>query len=152
LIGIPLPWSGLLITLLTAAFSCGLAATLCCDKRVGWAMATLTPINLLNTTMVMNEAAMTICILSGLILALRKNQIILASTLLGMAALIRPMGGFAACGLFSFYLLQNKNYRNLLIMILVIGLIGGLGMMMVRSWAGDSVAASVDTYNQFYYH
>src|SRR5690242_5986518 len=63
LVGIPLPWSAMLITLLTAAFSCGLAATLCADKRIGWAMATLTPTNLLNTTMVMNEAAMTICIL-----------------------------------------------------------------------------------------
>lgn len=97
LMKLPLAWTALVITWVSSGLSAVFAARLFKDRRMGWAMVTMTPQFVLNGAMVMTESIMMATMLGGLLLA-RQRRNWLGGLIAGFSGLVRPMACFAVIG------------------------------------------------------
>ncbi|MBB6429308.1 hypothetical protein [Algisphaera agarilytica] len=110
-VGVPLPWSFLLVSWLGAGAACALAAWVCRSAGVGWFMVAVTPTWLMASTIPATESMNLALVLAGLWVVLRAvgdeaaniesastssrwRAAILAGVLFGLSGLARPMGCF----------------------------------------------------------
>jgi len=99
------------------------------DRRIGWAMATLTPTYVGYSTMGLSEPSMMVFSLFGLILA-RRGRAGAGGLLLGLAGMIRPVACFPALG-FVTAAARKLEWRR----ILLLGLAAGASMLLVMQLA-----------------
>jgi hypothetical protein len=100
---LPVAVSGLLVTWIAASLAAMFSAMLFRDRRIGWAMVMFIPHWPINSSLVMAEAPMLALATGGLIVGLNEKataaRALLAGTLLGAAALVKPAACFALAGL-----------------------------------------------------
>lgn len=147
-LGLPLAVAALAPNWLFAGFTAALSARVFNDRRVGWAVAILTPSFLLTSVLISTEATCLLFSLLALDLARRErsSHAVLAGIALGLAGLGRPVALFAAMGLFVMALASGRARRGAAIG-LVAAAVYALGMLTVQ-WRFGSVLDSVSAYAQ----
>lgn len=136
----PADLAALLLNWLSAAAAAVLSAVLFKDRRIGWAMAVLTPSYLMYSTMAMSEATLMIFIVAGLLLAVRGRPLA-GGLLLGYAGLIRPMAAFAGLGYVVWAATDRKYSRAIVFALsaLAVVVIGAAGLAAWRGSAFDGL-------------
>jgi hypothetical protein len=131
------PWSA--ATLLPSWLAVGLVAPLTAvyfrDRRMGWAMAVLTPSFLLNASLVSTEAFCVLLALVGLLLV-RSGMPVGAGLVIGLGALFRPVIVFALLGLVVMELVPRRKGSAAKV-ILASGLVVAAGLLAVYWRFGD---------------
>lgn len=115
-VGIPVEWSALLISWLSGGVSAVFGAMLFRERRIGWALVTLTPQFVLNGSMAMSEAPFMAMTLASLYFGIRDNSLrctLVGGLLAGMAGVIRPMACFAVIGLIAFKWRHRKSSHGI---------------------------------------
>lgn len=135
-LGIPLHWATLGLNWAASALSASLTAVLFRDRRLGWAMATLTPSYLLYSTMGMSEPTLLAFTLTGLVLV-RRRQNAAGGVLLGVAGLIRPMACFAALG--AIFEKKVDNWRSAVTVGGCALAALGSGLLAYHLWSGNAL-------------
>ena len=135
-LGVPLHLAALGLNWASAAVSACLTAVLFRDRRLGWAMATLTPSYLLYSTMGMSESTLLAFTLAGLVLV-RRRQDVGGGILLGAAGLIRPMACFAALG--ALFEKSREGWRSLRRVAVAAASALGAGVVAYQLWSGDAL-------------
>lgn len=139
---LPLAVAALVPNWLMAGLIAVLSARIFNDRRVGWAMAILTPSFLVTSVLISAEATCLLFSLLALDLARRDrpSSAVLAGIALALAGLGRPVALFAALGLFVMALVSGRARRGALIG-LVAAAVYGLGMIAVQ-WRFDTIMHS----------
>ncbi|MHC4712787.1 MAG: hypothetical protein ACYTAN_05875 [Planctomycetota bacterium] len=129
--------AALLLNWLCAAAAAVLSALLFRDRRVGWAMAVLTPSYLMYSTLAMSEPTLMAFIIAGLVLAVAGRPL-LGGLLLGYAGIIRPVACFAALGCIVWWAVQRKHKRAVVFAVaaLAVVLAGVVGLAL---WRGSAL-------------
>jgi hypothetical protein len=106
------------------------------DRRLGWAMALLTPSYLLYSTMAMSEPTLLALSLGGIAIV-RCNRDVLGGGLLGAAGLIRPMAFFAVLGVLFERVRQNRRSAG----VIAIAAAGAMaaGLLFHQFWSGNAL-------------
>ncbi len=120
-----------------AAATAVLSALLFKDRRVGWAMAVLTPSYLMYSTLAMSEPTLMAFITAGLVIAVAGRPL-LGGLLLGYAGIIRPVACFAALGCIVWYALQRRHKHAVIFAAaaLAVVLAGVVGLAL---WRGSAL-------------
>lgn len=139
-VGVPLTVAGMAsVWLLGGAVAAG-SAIVFEDRRIGWAMAVLTPTALLNASMISTETPMLVLALAAVWLG-RRGRDVGAGGLLGLAGLMRPVACFAALG----YLAMRsavRRWRGGIVAGLLAAVVVAAGMGLVRWRFGDAMMAA----------
>ena len=144
-LGIPMALAALLPNWIITGLIAAAAAVLFGDRRVGWAMALLTPSFLLNSVLISTEA-MSLLLCLAAILSGRRGRWLLAGFAFGLAGLARPVAIFAALGYFVMQLGRKQAKQGVLTgLIAAAAFAAGLGLVHLRF--GDALA-SFTTYAQ----
>jgi hypothetical protein len=137
LLRMPLEWAALGLSWSCSGLSAVFSAMLCKDRRMGWAVATLTPQWVMNGSMIMSEALMLALMLGGLLLA-RSNWGVAGGLVAGAAGLTRPMTGFAVIAQqFSDY--RSGHQRRALMFGAAAALTVVAGVAIVQWRTGDAL-------------
>lgn len=142
--GVPLVWSSLLPNWIMVGFVAAGYAALFEDRRVGWAMALLTPSYLLNSTLISTETTSLLLVLLAIVLGMRRHHI-WAGIIFGLAGLARPVAVFAALGYFIYAMAHNR-WRGALVVTLCAMAIFSIGAALVYlrfhvEWLGFCIYA-----------
>lgn len=86
-----------------------------------------------------------VALLFGSFLLVRKDRWLIAALLASLATVVRPLGIFALVGI-GVALLWKRNYRTLLLAILIGGMVGGLYTLPLAQHFGDPLA-TVNSYH-----
>lgn len=129
--------AALLLNWSFAAGAAVLSALLFKDRRIGWAMAVLTPSYVMYSTLVMSEATLMAFIVGGLLLA-AAGRPLLGGMLLGYGGLIRPMAAFAAFG-YIVWALAERKYRRALVFTLAAVAVVVAGAAVMTVWRGSAL-------------
>jgi len=135
---IPFGIAGLLLNGFSVALSAVLAAYLFRDRRVGWAMAVLTPAYLLYSAIPDSEATLLVFTLAGLLLALDRNRPWVGGILLGIACCIRPPAIFAALG-GILALMDRQNRASGARFVAGLVLTGLCAFVSYHAWSGNAL-------------
>jgi hypothetical protein len=106
-LGVPVLAAILAPPWIACAVSAPLSAAYFRDRRVGWAMATLTPAYLLSGALISSEALALVFSLAGLHAA-RSGRDALAGVCFGLAGFCRPMAIFALLGCTAAMLIERR--------------------------------------------
>lgn len=134
---LPLAWTALGISWICSGLSAVFTARLFNDRRMGWAMVTLTPQYVLNGSMVMTESIMMALMLGGLLLAQRKQNW-LGGIVAGISGLVRPMACFAVLGQ-CVHEIRARRWRPALTYGGVAALTVALAMVVLQWKTGDAL-------------
>jgi len=132
---LPFGMAGLALNWLSVGLAAALSAHLFQDRRVGWAMAVLTPAFVMYSAVPDSEATLLAFILLGLVLVAR-DQILAGGMMLAVACFIRPVAAFAALGSVISMGVQKPEkrvFRFLLGMVIVFI----PGLVLFHAWSGD---------------
>jgi hypothetical protein len=138
--GVPLAAAALLPSWLAA----GIVAILCAlyfgDRRVGWAMAALTPSYVFSGALICSEAMCLLGSMAGLVLV-RRERPVAAGLAFGLGGLFRPVAVFALLGVVAAELLGRRERRwpRATIMTAVAGLVVAAGLAAVHWRFGDAL-------------
>jgi hypothetical protein len=141
-LGVPVHVAALGLNWVATAISAILTAITFRDRRLGWAMATLTPSYLLYSTMAMSEATLLALTLGGIVIV-RRHRNALGGALLGAAGLIRPMACFAALGVL--FERSQKSWRSARTVAIAAACATGIGLLLYHLWSGNALE-SVEIY------
>ena len=134
--GLPLDWAALLPSWLAVgpvAVACALYFR---DRRLGWAMAALTPAYILTAAFISAEALGLLLVLAGLWRA-RRDDALGTGLLLGLSILTSPVAAFPFLGCLAF-LACRKCWRGIIITALSTGLVVAAGFLVVAWRFGDA--------------
>jgi hypothetical protein len=134
--GIASESAALLINWLATGASAAAAAVLFRDRRVGWAMACLTPSYLMYTSMAMSEATLLAITLCGLVCVQRHREG-LGGAVLGLAGLIRPMACFAVLGAAT--ATMSRRWQRALAVCAASAVVVAIGFLAQQRWTGDAL-------------
>lgn len=136
-LGIPVSAAALLPSWLAA----GVVAILCAlyfgDRRVGWAMAALTPSYVFSGSLICSEVMCLLCSLAGLLLA-RRDRPVSAGLAFGLGGLFRPVAVFAMLGAVAADLLERR-IRRPAVVTAAAGLTVAAGLAAVQWRFGDAL-------------
>jgi hypothetical protein len=135
-LGVPMHLAALGLNWVAAAISATLTATLLRDRRLGWAMATLTPSYLAYSTMAMREATLLALTLAGLVIA-RRHRHVLGGVVLAAAVLVRPMACFAVLG--ALFQKSRENWRSARTVAIAATSATCLGLLLYHRWSGKAL-------------
>jgi len=136
-VGLRADMAALVLNWLCTGLAAALSAVLFRDRRVGWAMAILTPSYLMYSTMAMSEATLLAFTTSGLVVAVR-GRTLLGGVLLGYAILIRPVACFAVLGYIVYAVTDGKRTRAVVsgLAALAVVMFAAAGLYL---WRGDAL-------------
>jgi hypothetical protein len=129
LAGVPLDLASLLPSWLAVGAVAAGCALYFRDRRIGWAMAALTPTYILNASLISTEALGLLLVLAALWRA-RRDDAGGTGLLLGLAALFGPAALFPFLGVLAF-LAYRKRWRSALTVTILAGLVVALGLAAV---------------------
>jgi len=129
-------WAALGLNWLAAAAAAALCAVLFVDRRIGWAMAVLTPSYLMYSTLVMSEATLA-AFMTGGAAAAAGGAYFAGGLLLGYAGLIRPVAAFAAAGIIAWALSRRKYAAALSTALSALAVVLA-GAALLALWRGDA--------------
>ena len=136
-LGVPFAAAALLPSWLAA----GVVAVLCAlyfgDRRIGWAMAALTPSYVFSGSLICSEVMCLLCSLAGLLLA-RRDRPVSAGLAFGLGGLFRPVAVFAMLGAVAADLLERRVRRPVAITAAA-GLTVAAGLAAVQWRFGDAL-------------
>jgi hypothetical protein len=133
--GIPIGIAALALNWTAVAASAVLTALLFQDRRIGWAMALLTPSYILYTTIAMSEAVLILLTLFALFAAMRGHAWA-GGVWQGLAILVRPLGFPAAIG---YALARRHRFRDVIAYGIGATLVFAAGLLFMRLWSGSFV-------------
>jgi hypothetical protein len=135
-LGIPTGAAALALNWLAAALTAPLTAILFRDRRIGWAMALLTPSYILYTTLAMSEATLMLMLVAGLVPVMREHPRPWAGVLHGFALVIRPFGFCASVG---YAFAQWRKPRDVVRFALWAMAVVIAALIVMRLWSGSFV-------------
>jgi hypothetical protein len=136
-LGVPLAAAALLPSWLAAGAVAVLCALYFGDRRIGWAMAALTPSYVFSGSLICSEAMCLLFSMAGLALA-RRERPIGAGVAFGLGGLFRPVAVFALLGLVAADL-RERRVRPAVLATAVSGLVVAAGMAAVWWRFGDAL-------------
>ena len=136
-LGVPLAAAALLPSWLAAGAVAVLCALYFGDRRIGWAMAALTPSYVFSGSLICSEAMCLLFSMLGLALARRERRLS-AGVAFGLGGLFRPVAVFALLGLVAADLRERK-VRPPLLTTAVSGLVVAAGLAAVQWRFGDAL-------------
>ncbi|HTG35229.1 MAG TPA: hypothetical protein VLB76_20105 [Thermoanaerobaculia bacterium] len=138
LLGIPFAAAALLPSWLAAGAVAVLCALYFKDRRVGWAMAALTPSYVFSGSLICSEVMCLLGSIAGLQLA-RKDKSLAAGVAFGLGGLFRPVAVFAMFGAVAADLLAERRLRRPTILTAAAGLTVAAGLAAVQWRFGDAL-------------
>jgi hypothetical protein len=110
------------------------------DRRVGWAMAALTPSYVFSGALICSEAMCLLGSMAGLVLA-RRERPLAAGLAFGLAGLFRPVAVFVLLGAVAADLLGGRERRwpRAIAMTTIAGLVVAAGLAAVHWRFGDAL-------------
>ena len=132
LVGVPLHAAAVLPNWFAAGGIAALSAALFADRRVGYAMAVLTPSFLLNSVLISAEPWCLLLGLTGLWLG-RRSAVVSAGIAFGLAGLMRPMACFILAGYVAMALWRRQWTHGLLCAVIAaLVVLAGMGLVAVK--------------------
>jgi hypothetical protein len=126
--------SALAVTFISAGLAAALSAIVFEDRRIGWAVGFAFPHAWINMSLAMSEAPVLALIVTGLLLA-RRKQATAGGIIFGLSMLTRPVAAFALVGLLLDQSARGRIHRGLLTAACA-GLVFLIGMLIVRPITG----------------
>jgi hypothetical protein len=136
-LAIPLAFSALCVTWLSAGIAAAAAGKVFADARVAWAMTCLIPHYLINSSLGMSEAPL-LAVVCLALLASQRDQLILSGILFGFAGMIRPMACFALAGLIT-ALIQERRWRAMAVILSATAITFAIEAAALQRWTGDAL-------------
>jgi 4-amino-4-deoxy-L-arabinose transferase-like glycosyltransferase len=139
-LGMPLAAAALLPSWLAAGAVAVLCALYFGDRRIGWAMAALTPSYVFSGSLICSEVMCLLFSMTGLVLARRERMIYawIAGVAFGLGGLFRPVAVFALLGVALADLWERRLGRAVL-MTALSGLTVAAGLAAVHWRFGDAL-------------
>jgi len=138
LLGVPFAAAALLPSWLAAGGVAVLCALYFGDRRVGWAMAALTPSYVFSGSLICSEVMCLLGSIAGLQLA-RRDQPLRAGLAFGLGGLFRPVAVFAMLGAVAADLLEERRLRRPAALTAAAGLTVAAGLAAVQWRFGDAL-------------
>lgn len=137
LLGVPLAAAALLPSWLAAGAVAVLCARYFGDRRIGWAMAVLTPSYVFSGALICSEVMCLLFSMAGLVLA-RRERPVAAGVAFGLGGLFRPVAVFALLGV-AVADLRERRLGRAILTIAFSGLIVAAGLAAVQWRFGDAL-------------
>ncbi len=132
ILGAPLHAAAVLPNWLAAGGIAVFSAALFSDRRIGYAMAVLTPSFLINSVLISAEPWCLLLGLAGLWLA-RRNAVVAAGMAFGLAGMMRPMACLILAGYVAMTIRRGRWTQGLLCAAVAAAVvIGGMGLVALR--------------------
>jgi hypothetical protein len=121
-----------------AGIAAPLAALVCRDRRVGWAMVILTPHYLLYSSLAMSESLLLALCLAGQFAAARGRPLI-GGLALGLGGIVRPVACFAVAGAI-FSAARQRDWRKAALVAVASAAVVAVAALVIHQLTGDALS------------
>ncbi len=139
-VGIPLVPAAMAIPWICAAIAAAAAAVLFGDRRIGYAMAVLTPHYLSYSSMPMSESSLLAFLMVGMLVGGCGSlpAVFFGALLIGFSGVIRPMSCFGAAGYITYEFFRGRRLHAIVAAVGA-GAVVAASVILMHLWTGDAL-------------